>query len=206
MGINGTFIGRHHVSSLFNHASQEDSFPSTCVPGLGGFGIGELEPFESQARGLQHGHRKVYKIPATREHDVVRLLRERDPAVLQSLLRELQQALISYAESLQYEASNLPATQMGQTVPPEKFTKKQQLHSRLDGGLELDGTHRQLLETTPQELPGHRVREHLRAHAEQRPLLSCYSQVPLQGCHQSLMPTYRLPQVSATSLPWMRLA
>jgi hypothetical protein len=83
---------------------------------------------------------------------------------------------------------------MGQTVPPEKFTKKQQLHSRLDGGLELDGTHRQLLETTPQELPGHHVREHLRAHAEQRPLLSCYSQVSLQGCHQSLMPTYRLPQ------------
>ena len=26
-------------------------------------GIGEFEPFESQARGFQHGHRKVYKIP-----------------------------------------------------------------------------------------------------------------------------------------------
>ena len=77
---------------------------------------------------------------------------------------------------------------------PEKFTKKQQIQSRLDGGLELDGSRRQLLATTSQELPGHHVREHSRAHAEQRPPLSCHSQVSLQGCHQSLMPTYRLPQ------------
>ena len=135
MGINGSFVGQHHVPLLFNHTLQEDHFCSTCVPGLGGFGIAELEPFEPQARGFQHGHRKVYKIPATRAHDVVRLFREQDLSVLHSLLQELQQALISCAESLQYEASTLPATQMGQTVPPEKFTKKQQLQSRLDGGL-----------------------------------------------------------------------
>ena len=143
----------------------------------------------------------MYKIPAARDHDVVGLFRERDSVVLHNLLRELQQALISCAESLQYEASNLPASQMGQTVLPEKFTKKQQLQSRLDGGLELDGTRRLLLESTPQELPGHHVREHLRAHAEQRPLLSFYSQVPLQGCHQSLMPTYRLPQSVCSVTP-----
>ena len=143
----------------------------------------------------------MYKIPAARDHDVVGLFRERDSVVLHNLLRELQQALISCAESLQYEASNLPASQMGQTVLPEKFTKKQQLQSRLDGGLELDGTRRLLLESTPQELPGHHVREHSRAHAEQRPLLSFYSQVPLQGCHQSLMPTYRLPQSVCSVTP-----
>ena len=68
------------------------------------------------------------------------------------------------------------------------------MQSRLDGGVELDGSRRQLLETTPQELPGHHVLEHSRAHSERRPALSVYSQVSLQGCHQSLMPTYRLPQ------------
>ena len=76
----------------------------------------------------------------------------------------------------------------------EKFARKQQLQSRLDGGVELDGSRRQLLETTPQELPGHHVLEHHRAHAEQRPLLSLCSHVSLQGSHKSLMPTYRLPQ------------
>ena len=90
---------------------------------------------------------------------------------------------------------------MRQAVLPEKFTKKQQLQSRLDGGVDLDGSRRQLLETTPQELPGHHVLEHRRAHAEQRPLLSLYSQVSLQGCHQCLMPEYRLPQKTLNITP-----
>ena len=33
-------------------------------------GIGEFEPFESQARGFQHGHRKVYKIPVAHASSV----------------------------------------------------------------------------------------------------------------------------------------
>ena len=109
--------------------------------------------------------------------------------------------MISCAESLQYEASTLPAAQMKQDVLPEKFTRKQQLQSRLDGGVELDGSRRQLLETTPQELAGHHVFEHRKAHEEGRPLLSVYSQVPLQGCHQCLMPGYRLPQKSLNITP-----
>ena len=201
MGIDGSSIGRHHAPLLFNHTRQEDKFTCTCVPSLGGYGIAELEPFESQSRGFQHGHRKVYKIPATREQEVVRLFREQDPTVLHGLLQKLRQAMISCAESLQYEASTLPAAQMRQDVLPEKFTRKQQLQSRLDGGVELDGSRRQLLETTPQELAGHHVLEHRRAHAEQRPPLSLYSQVSLRGCHQSLMPTYRLPQRTLNITP-----
>ena len=77
MGINGSSIGRHHVPFLFNHSCQEDKFASTCVPSLAGFGIAELEPFEYQARGFQHGHRKVYKIPATRDHEVVQFSENR---------------------------------------------------------------------------------------------------------------------------------
>ena len=83
---------------------------------------------------------------------------------------------------------------MGQTVLPEKFTQKQQKHSRLDGGVELDGSQRQLLPVTAPELPGHHELEKRRANAEGRAPVSMYTQASLQGCHQSLMPTYRLPQ------------
>ena len=82
---------------------------------------------------------------------------------------------------------------MGQTVLPEKFTAKQQQQSRLDGGFEEDGvTQRPLLEVTADERQGHEVLEHRRAAAERRPPSNCYSQVKLTGCHQSLMPTYRI--------------
>ena len=83
---------------------------------------------------------------------------------------------------------------MGQTVLPEKFTQKQQRHSRLDGGIELDGSRRQLLPVTAPELLGHHELEKRKANAEGRPPVSMYSQASLKGCHQSLMPSYRLPQ------------
>ena len=121
--------------------------------------------------------------------------------VLHSLLEDMKLALLRCAETLQYEASVLPAMQMGQTVLPEKFSKKQQAQSRLDGGLELDGTSRQLLETTEEEPPGHRVLEQRRAAAERVPPVSFYSQVSLQGCHQSLMPVYRLPWSTCNITP-----
>ena len=77
---------------------------------------------------------------------------------------------------------------------PEKFTKKQQIRSRLDGGLELDGSVRPLLASTKDELLGHHVWEYRRAAGEDRDPRPMYSQVSLQGCHQSLTPSYRLPQ------------
>ena len=63
MGINGSSIGRHHVPLLFNHTRQEDTLACTCVPSLGGFGIAELEPFESQTRGFEHGHQSTRSQP-----------------------------------------------------------------------------------------------------------------------------------------------
>ncbi len=189
-----SFIGRHHVQQSFHHKYREDQLASTAVPSLGGYGVAELEPFESQARGFEHGHRKKYAIPKVREREIVELFRNHDPTVLHNLFRDLKVALIRCAETLQYEASTLPAKQMGQTVLPEKFTKKQQYHSRLDGGIELDGSKREFLPITAQELPGHHILEQRKAAAEGRPPLSMYSQAFLEGCHQSLMPSYRLPQ------------
>ena len=47
MGMDNSYIGRHHAQQAF-HAK----------PSLGGYGVAELEPFEAQGRGFQHGHRK----------------------------------------------------------------------------------------------------------------------------------------------------
>ena len=134
-------------------------------------------------------------MPCTRESHIIDLFKEKDETVLHSLLKAMKDALVSCAATLQYEASTLPAVQMQQTVLPEKFTKKQQIQSRLDGGIELDGSVRPLLASTKDELLGHHVLEHRRAAAEERDPRPMYSQVSLQGCHQSLMPSYRLPQM-----------
>ena len=125
---------------------------------------------------------------------MIELFRNQDSAALKSFFEAVKGALLSCAATLQYEASTLPAEQMNQTVLPEKFTKKQQYQSRLDGGVELDGSKREELAITADELPGHHVLEHRRAAAEGRAPVAMYSQASLQGCHQSLMPSYRLPQ------------
>ncbi len=65
MGMDYSFIGRHHVQQSFHHKYREDQLASTAIPSLGGYGVAELEPFESQARGFEHGHRKKYAIPKT---------------------------------------------------------------------------------------------------------------------------------------------
>ena len=194
MGMDQSFIGRHHVQQSFHHKHREDSLASTAMPSLGGYGVAELEPFESQERGFQHGHRKKYAIPKNNEREIIEKFKNHNQTELHDMFQDLKGALLRCAETLQYEASTLPAEQMGQTVWAEKFTLKQQKQSRLDGGIELDGTRRQHLLVTAQELPGHHELEKRRAHAEGRPPVSMYSEASLQGCHQSLMPSYRLPQ------------
>ena len=158
----------------FHHKYREDQLASTAIPSLGGYGVAELEPFESQERGFEHGHRKKYAIPKNKECDIIEKFKSHNQTELHNLFRDLKVALIRCAETLQYEASTLPATQLGQTVLPEKFTQKQQKHSRLDGGIELDGSRRQLLPVTAPELPGHHELEKRRANAEGRPPVSMY--------------------------------
>ena len=194
MGMDYSFIGRHHVQQSAHHTRREDQLASTAIPSLGGYGVAELEPFESQERGFQHGHRKKYAIPKSNERQIIEKFKSHDQTELYNLCQDLKVALIRCAETLQYEASTLPAKQMGQTVLPEKFTQKQQKHSRLDGGVELDGSNREFIPITAVELPGHHELEKRRAASDGRSVLSMYSQASLQGCHQSLMPSYRLPQ------------
>ena len=76
-----SFIGRHHVAQSFHHRHREDTLASTAIPSLGGFGVAELEPFESQERGFQHGHRKKYAIPKCNEREIIEKI---EPSIQQS--------------------------------------------------------------------------------------------------------------------------
>ena len=104
---------------------------------LGGYGVAELEPYESQERGFQHGHRKKYVIPKNNERAIIENFRTHNETELHNLFQYLKNALIRCAETLQYEASTLPAKPLGPTVLPDKFTAKQQKQYRLVGGVEL---------------------------------------------------------------------
>ena len=59
-------------------------------------------------------------------------------------------------------------------------------------GMEESGEPRKLVEVTEGELPGHMALEKEKAMQEQRPPRQGYKDVPLTGCHQSVMPVYRL--------------
>ena len=65
-------------------------------------------------------------------------------------------------------------------------------------GVEESGDHRMLLEVTESEPPGHIALEKEKASQEQRPPRHGYKDVPLTGCHQSVMPLYRLPGAFGT--------
>ena len=100
--------------------------------------------------------------------------------------------MLQAASTLQYESAVLPAKQMDVAVLPTNFSKYQQSVSRLDGGVEVDEeTSRPLLEVTSVEPQGHVVRENTLAESQQRSSRNSYSRLPLTGCHQSLLPTYR---------------
>ena len=62
-----SLIAHCHVQQSFHHKFREDTLASTAIPSLGGYGVAELEPFESQERGFGHGHRKKYSIPKVRD-------------------------------------------------------------------------------------------------------------------------------------------
>ena len=101
MGMDQSFIGRHHVRQSFPHTHREDQLASTAIPSLGGYGVAELEPFESQERGFQHGHRKKYAIPKNKERELTEQFKSHNQTELHGLFQDLKVALIRCAETLQ---------------------------------------------------------------------------------------------------------
>ena len=63
LGIERFYVGAHHNAQLLDYRVREDDYCSSGELGLAGFAINEEEPCEAQARGFNHGHRKVYGIP-----------------------------------------------------------------------------------------------------------------------------------------------
>jgi hypothetical protein len=210
LGIARSFVGTECTISA-NFRNFEDDLCSSGEPGLAGFAENELAPCEAQARGFTHAHRKVYGVPRALGSEVFRQLQafsaekpedsEATTPTFHKFVAEVAQSLVQCASTLQYEAARLPAKQMKQEVPAEKFTLRQQELSRLDGGSEIDGTQRETLEPTPDEPLGHIVAEEHRATLENRPVRNAYREVPLTGCHNSMLPLYRQPHFAFSEFP-----
>ena len=170
LSIGNSYVGYHRRYIVRNRCTEDD-FCSSGEPGLAGFAENEMEPLESQKRGFTHGHRKIYGVPQAlgpeifhkfqafnaekSENETSSTQDVSEPFSIRELFNEITRTLILCASTVQYEAATLPATQMNQEVPPEKFTERQQDLSRLDGGQEMDGTTRDTLAPTPDEPLGH---------------------------------------------------
>ena len=193
--IHGAFIGRFGMNSAGLPAVHtfEDDYASNGEPGLANFATSVLSPLEAQGRGFSHGHKKVMGVPRTAEAKLRHMFTQEDDT-LRDTLRCARDEMLRCAATIMYDSATLPAEQLGEEVLPEPFSKKQQVQSRLDGGEEIDGSCRTKLKVTPPEPQGHVTRERTTAEAELRACRSFFKEVPLTGCQQSAMPTYRLPQ------------
>ena len=148
-------------------------------------------PFEAQGRGFAHGHGKGHSVIGP----TMAWLRSAVVRGLRTAAHGLRTALLSTAVTVQYEAANEPARQLGlPDVAPEPFTTRQQRQSRMDGGEEEDGTLREEVALGPPVEQPHLVDERARAAAENRmPAVgaAAYRSLPLTGAFQSTFPSYR---------------
>ena len=192
------------MSSLGRYA-QEDGWASDGRRGLANWLRMLLKALEAQGRGFVHGHAKYMGHPNGKE-ELQRLLAAiqaslesgatqlADVEILERL-QQINQKIIAAASTMQYECSTLPGHQLQVELPPEPFSAKQQRQSKLDGGVELDGsTQRAFLAVTPAEPWGHIAEERRRASAEHREPRHPYKELPLTKCQLSMYPRYRWPQ------------
>jgi len=121
-------------------------------------------PLEAQGRGFVHGHAKGHSI-ITPGMKWLRSVRHD----LAEAVRSLRQSLLSTAATVQYEAANEPARQMGVgIIAPEPFTERQQRQSRMDGAEDRDGTVREYVPVAPPVMQPHTLQEKILAAAENR--------------------------------------
>ena len=182
--IEGAFIGKYQLGSLEQLPSRyevEDEYASNGEPGLANFATSMIEPLEAQGRGFAHGHKKITGVPSQSVKKLRNMFLKKDDD-LKQFLNDLRDKVLHAASSIQYDSATASARQFEQEVLPEPFTPKQQTQSKLDGGLEADGTtHRRLIECRDAEPKGHVWRERECAEHEQRRYRSEWSEVPLTG-------------------------
>ena len=182
--IQGAFIGNIQLGSLEQLPSRyevEDEYASNGEPGLANFATSMIEPLEAQGRGFAHGHKKITGVPSQSVKKLRNMFLKKDDD-LKQYLNDLRDKVLHAASSIQYDSATASARQFQQEVLPEPFTPKQRMQSKLDGGLEADGTtHRRLIECRDAEPKGHVWRERECAQHEQRDYRSEWSEVPLTG-------------------------
>ena len=189
IGVERLFVGR---ATLARQAvSTEDDVAASLQPCVAPATTDVQAPFEAQGRGFTHGHGKGHSVIGP----TMAWLRSAAVGGLRTAARKLRTALLSTAETVQYEAANEPARQLGlPDVAPEPFTARQQRQSRMDGGEEEDGTLREEVPLGPPVEQPHVVEERARAAAENRmPAIgaAAYRGLPLTGAFQSTFPSYR---------------
>ena len=118
-------------------------------------------------------------VPHTAEGKL-RHMFEQEDETLREILQCAREELLRCAATIMYDSAALPGEQLGEEVLPEPFSRKQRVQSRLDGGEEIDGSSRTLLEVTPSEPPGHVVRERTVAEAELR---ACRNSLQRSAAH-----------------------
>ena len=140
-------------------------------------------PFEAQGRGFAHGHGKGHSVIGP----TMAWLRSAVVRGLRSAALGLRTALLSTAVTVQYEAANEPARQLGlPDVAPEPFTARQQRQSRMDGGEEEDGTLREEVALGPPVEQPYLVEERARGGRGEPDACSRRCSVPGAPAHRGL--------------------
>ena len=189
IGLERLLVGR---ATLARQAvSTEDEVAASLQPCVAPGTTDVQAPFEAQGRGFAHGHGKGHSVIGP----TMGWLRSAAVTGLRTAALGLRTALLSTAVTVQYEAANEPARQLGlPDVAPEPFTARQQRQSRMYGGEEEDGTLREEVALGPPVEQPHIVEERVRAAAENRmPAVGAAAcrGLPLTGAFQSTFPSYR---------------
>ena len=75
-------------------------------------------------------------VPHTAEAKL-RHMFEQEDETLREVLQRAREELLRCASTIMYDSAALPGEQLGEEVPPELFSRKQRVQSRLDGGEEI---------------------------------------------------------------------
>ena len=143
-GVERLHIGRKMLA--FPSKIPQDEVAASLQPSVAPGTIDVQAPFEAQRRGLVHGHGKGHSIIGP----TLAWLRSVIGTGLRVACRTLREALLSTAQTVQYEAANEVARQLGLAdVAPEPFTARQQRQSCIDGGVEEDGLRAMTLRWAP---------------------------------------------------------
>ena len=160
IGVERLHIGRHSLARP--PLPVQDVIAASLQPCVAPGTTDVQAPFEAQGRGFFHGHGKGHSILAP----TVKWMRAAVRSGLATAARKLREALLDTAVTVQYDAANESANQLGVVgMPDEPFTRRQQRQSRMDGGMDEDGSLRQFVPTAEPVVQPYLSRERARAAA-----------------------------------------